>query len=466
MKHTSKKKASNLPGQQEQLSLAFEALQGAVADYEEKHPLWRLEVLASFIKGSVANLKHHIENPNEREITWQTPFVELRYSVDWDWDASSEHGDERDCMVFGTLHSQEIQNKTNTVQSISKIMVAMINTTALGEMTNHTRFAKRGDNYQTLLPIESIEKIKLIRGKLKKQAALEMLTKPFSIGATSIDFTGMNMTEGEPVPSEIKNKLGNLNHLIDIKGATFTGEINGHQIETSLIFQIHPLVIDFDETQAYFPLTVGLHFPPQFDGKDWFESDPSEWHRKDRDQFWKELFEALDTFVDKLVPKNEIEDSLVIRVNAELKIPTSLWKSSNQKKFLNSIFGALAGPAEVTSLHVQEVGAHCDKAGVHCQVCGWVHDQGLTQFLRPDGFSFSISGVLPDIVRCVHSAHSKGLPRLSTKDDALLKTCGGYSHPSKAFYDLRQSEAYRALFDTSRRGFIALRGFAPHRIET
>ena len=71
----------------------------------------------------------------------------------------------------------------------------------------------------------------------------------------------------------------------------------------------------------------------------------------------------------------------------------------------------------------------------------------------------TLAGALPDIVRCVHAAHEKGFPRLSTKDDGLLRRCGSYRYPSKAFYDLGQSAAYKVLFDTSRRGFIALRGF-------
>jgi len=63
------------------------------------------------------------------------------------------------------------------------------------------------------------------------------------------------------------------------------------------------------------------------------------------------------------------------------------------------------------------------------------------------------------MVSLVHKEHEKRLTGLSTKADTLLKTCGGYGNPCKAFYDLRQREAYKALFDTSRRGFIALRGF-------
>jgi len=69
-----------------------------------------------------------------------------------------------------------------------------------------------------------------------------------------------------------------------------------------------------------------------------------------------------------------------------------------------------------------------------------------------------LGGVLPEIVRLVHQAHEQGFPALSTKAEALVKACGGYRHPCKAFDDLKQRAAYQQLFDTRRRGFIALRG--------
>lgn len=95
----------------------------------------------------------------------------------------------------------------------------------------------------------------------------------------------------------------------------------------------------------------------------------------------------------------------------------------------------------------------------NCPVCGWQHDGQFTQIAILGKAAFTLSGLLPDIVACVHKAHEKNFPRLSTKDDSMLRVCGGYGNPCKAFYDLKQRDAYAALFDTSRRGFIALRGF-------
>lgn len=94
-----------------------------------------------------------------------------------------------------------------------------------------------------------------------------------------------------------------------------------------------------------------------------------------------------------------------------------------------------------------------------CATCGWVHDARFHQIVIPGEPPVTLAGLLPKIVACVHAAHAKNQPSLSTKDDDLLRICGGYRNPCKAFYDLHEKRAYKALFDTSRRGLIALRGF-------
>jgi hypothetical protein len=91
-----------------------------------------------------------------------------------------------------------------------------------------------------------------------------------------------------------------------------------------------------------------------------------------------------------------------------------------------------------------------------CRICGWIHDARFTQIKVSQNKVISLGGVLPDIVAATHRALEKGLA-LSTKDEELLKICGSYKHPSKAFDDLKHREDYKILFNR-RRGFISLRG--------
>jgi hypothetical protein len=99
------------------------------------------------------------------------------------------------------------------------------------------------------------------------------------------------------------------------------------------------------------------------------------------------------------------------------------------------------------------------RKAVACPVCAWQHDTNFTRITIPGSREIVLRGVMSEIVACVHEAHARGLAHLDIKDDRLLRKCGGYRHPCKAFDDLGESKAYQALFDTSRRSYLALRGW-------
>jgi hypothetical protein len=119
----------------------------------------------------------------------------------------------------------------------------------------------------------------------------------------------------------------------------------------------------------------------------------------------------------------------------------------------------LAGAGEVEKIEVAHASSGAGKSGKDaCTVCGWIHDAGFSQIRIEEEDVILLRGVLSEIVRLVHQAHEKGLSGLSSKDVALISLCDGYRHPCKAFDDLKHREEYKRLFDTSRRGFISLRG--------
>lgn len=88
-----------------------------------------------------------------------------------------------------------------------------------------------------------------------------------------------------------------------------------------------------------------------------------------------------------------------------------------------------------------------------CAICSWSHDDKFTLIHIPGKAPIRLDGILSDIVAQVHRAHEECSAPMLTKNVA----CGGYGKPSKAFYDLGRSESREAIFDTSKRGYIALR---------
>jgi hypothetical protein len=459
MTNPSKKPTPNIAEKKERVRKAVRILGEALDNYEKAHPHWKIEVLVSLIKWSVKCLKHYIEDARDKEITWEQPFVELRYPVEWDWKTSRTRGDEHGSILYGNVTDTNVAEKTIAVETLSRIMARAMNARALGDLTNWVRLAKRGHYHTPCLPLELAEALDSIKAKGMRQEAYERIARPFSIGAASVDYGTDELRDGQHVSAKAAKQLAKLSDFIDIPHIGFSGDVNGRKIEMSLVFQIHPLVTDQGEEKAYHPITVGLHIVPKVSGNEVFFENPAEWPKKGRGEFWKELFQALEGLADKLIPREESEDSVILMVNAQLKVPASCWKPESRGNVMKAITDALSLGGEVSQINVQTEGARNELRDRPCPVCGFAHDHAFTQILVPGHASITIAGALPDIVRCVHTAHEKGLPYLSTKDDDLLRRCGGYGHPSKAFHDLRQSGAYKVLFDTSRRGFIALRGF-------
>jgi hypothetical protein len=227
----------------------------------------------------------------------------------------------------------------------------------------------------------------------------------------------------------------------------------------ALIFQIHPLIANFDEKKAFHPVTTGLFIEPKREGNKMVTKTPANWPRKDRDTLWVELFQAVDKLGHELIPKEEIQDSVVLKVNAELKVPAARWHPQMRSDKIKEITETLARAGVLQSIAVAPVADGAGKPGAEsCAICGWTHDAGFTQIVTGEGDPIFLRGACSEIARLVHLAHERGLPSLSTKDQDLLNACGGYHHPCKAYGDLKRQAEYKRLFDTSRRGCITLRG--------
>ena len=107
----------------------------------------------------------------------------------------------------------------------------------------------------------------------------------------------------------------------------------------------------------------------------------------------------------------------------------------------------------------RDVKGGCKSERAACEVCGWGHDAGFSRIEIPGRAVIGLHGLMAQIVALVHEARAVGKGAVSTKDERLLKICGGYRHPCKVFDDLGRGADYKVLFDTKRRGFLGLRGF-------
>jgi hypothetical protein len=435
--------------------------QNALDDYKKRHPHWRFEVLISLIKWGIRSLKQYVEDPRERNITWDDPFVELHYPVEWNWKARGGCGIVPDGHIYGKITKKNTADKDMAAKTLGKIMAHWFNGTTLSNITNGIWYEKLNNYYTPILPVELCTQLNAIKNKRERRDAFKELVRPFSIGAASIDREDMKFKAGSLIPLKVTKQLAKMYQSLDIKRISISGETNGRKFQMSLVFQIHPLIADYDKKKAYHPITIGLFIVPEFSDRDVVTWTPADWPKNDRELFWDMLLREIGRTMNSLIPKTESQDSIILSVNSKIKIPAAWWRPENRGEAIKRITDLQSQAGDLTGISVQlaESGLENSKTEA-CPVCGWIHDRGFTQIKTDSREAISLAGILPEIVSLVHRAHEKGFTGLSTKDDALLEVCGGYMNPCQAFDDLNRRDEYKRLFDTRRRGFISLRGIA------
>jgi len=459
---TSSKKQKQLPIGKKLAEKYFPIYEKAVAHHEKNHPHWRIEVLVSLIKWSLKSLKHYIENVRDSQITWESPLVELHYPIDWNWKAKGGNDVPPGGHIFGTLTQKNTASKKLAVKTLSQMLACRFNARALADVTNWAWLLKQNNYYTPVFPAQTTEALKAIKGKRERRGCYEELVRPFSIGVARIDLSGIEMKPGELVPERVTKQLAESHQQMDIQGIRFTGDVNGRKFDMGLVFEIHPLIADYDQKKAYHPVVVGLSIlngDARLIGGEVVQDTPAGWPKSDREEFWEGLLRELENLTGRLIPKTESPESVIVSVNSKLKIPLEHWKPENRSGEIKKLADALGQFGELEQLNVETAKSIGDiRQQAVCPVCGWIHDAGFTQIKISQEEVATLGGILPDIVALVHKAHAKGLAGLSTKDAELLNVCGGYKHPCKAFDDLEHRNDYKCLFDTRKRGFISLRG--------
>lgn len=290
----------------------------ALDSYEQAHPHWRIEVLVSLIKWGIRNLKHSIEEDPGAKITWDNPLVELHYPVEWDWKSPRDGDKLYGRQVLGKLTRENTSDRKAAANTLARMMACRFNTMALGNCTNGAWFEKRKSAYLPYLPPNLDAAIKRIRGKWKKREAIEAIYKPFWIGTTRIHIQDGRLEKNTRIPRAVAKRLETIGQRMDIPGISFTGDVNGRTMWSGLVFEIQPLIIDYDAQKAYYPVTIGLAFEHRLIGNDVIAVTPSEWPRKDRETFWDDILRGVDSLTEHLIPKKEPQDSIILLYNDQI----------------------------------------------------------------------------------------------------------------------------------------------------
>ena len=287
-------------------------------------------VLVDLIKGGLETLKHAIEDPEEKEVTWENPWVEARYPVEWDWERggllfSTPDLPESvfDALFKGDVDPRELALSLPVREVMSLHLVKAYFPMFLQTMTKQVAIHVKGGEpvgYFFLDP-KVKEELDALPTQEERDARMGELMEPFSIGGLVISEERSAVVSFGEIPPSLEEWEKTIeNKLEDLPQLTFTGDVEGLPFRGSVVLNFHPLVVDEDKKEAYFPIVTGLVFAPTEepvpekwrDISEWAKAElalgPVSWSEKDREALWRLLLgDSIEELRKKLKPEVEEE---------------------------------------------------------------------------------------------------------------------------------------------------------------
>ena len=236
--------------------VSFQFLKGALGPHSERNELnWSTLSALELIKNALKPLQEFIENPDIDTVSWGNPFVESQYPVEWTWEHKGE--------VSGTFTLEDVKSQKALSSKLDENLSRHDDLTLFRIRTDKTAIIKRDNTYTPLAPREQIRKLQDLPDE-EREALLAEIYRPYTIDAI------------QDTPYK----------------APFYVEVAGVWIKGCIAIQFHPLMLDEDDSRAYYPVVIG--FLPE---------DPvhlSSVSPEDRRKFWLDLEDYLDQTISRL----------------------------------------------------------------------------------------------------------------------------------------------------------------------
>jgi len=187
--------------------------------YEKANPEWMRIALLQILYGAIENLKRVIEDPEEKEITWETPLTELCYDVQADWKKVEP--------LYFRLTSADLEDPERLQEAFVKGFMTVRDVYILRQLTREILVILKGGKVFYKVPLSLDKKLDKLPKK-ERARRIERILKPVT------KITRFRLYE---IPLAGKRKM---------KGY--------------LALQFNPCVLNVDERRAYYPIIIGLEF--------------------------------------------------------------------------------------------------------------------------------------------------------------------------------------------------------------
>ena len=211
---------------------------------DQEFPNWASAQSLCVVRDRLASLHHCMESSEAPGISWENPWVPLRFTIDWDWQRGEPlNGLPEAAVQRGSLPDAARRMGEYQVQRERRAVLQ-----GLAEGLAFPRRDSRRTNYTFLTDSEGTALVHDPPDNEKRSGLLE-LKQPFTMG---------DIEAGGPEPvygiSRNRRRAGReLGRLL-----RFEGDLDGRLLSARPIVRIHPMAVDVDEHAAYFPIDAGL----------------------------------------------------------------------------------------------------------------------------------------------------------------------------------------------------------------
>jgi DNA-binding transcriptional regulator YiaG len=309
------------------------------------------DTLPRILKGALETLRHNIENPDDLAVSWESPWIEAHYPVEWDWERGGivpPYPETLPESIVETLRKGEDPFEKNpeelhalAVKCLSRSGQVLFLQAITHGIAVHIKDQKVEGFF--FLDPEIKDELDALPEK-EREERLDHYREPFNLGGVPwMDEDGsryilapLEKDGGDFLPDELRKALENVSRL------TFEGEVNGVAHRGGVVFVIDPLQVNEDKKEVFYPVTVGLVFVPSnvslttvaireddFTGEleayahNFFpEVNPSTWPEEDRKRLWEILLEELPQKVQESFDKDAAEEEVEGLVPAAAVAPS------------------------------------------------------------------------------------------------------------------------------------------------
>ena len=234
----------------------------ALEGYLDSNPEFLKIKLVKLISESLLHLRKYIENPKEKDITWDNPAIQLYYRVEY-----SDKGELP--LIFYEDDTKERNREEIIVDRLFRDYPLSVLLTVL---TDYVVVFKEGDKIEARVSPQN-EHLKNLTGA-KREGYLKELGEKYFSDSKKPTFT------------------------LDLEDGTKTAK-------GSFLLDVKPLFVDLDSGEANYTVTAGLN---------WEGYKPVDWSKEEKKAFW----ELLDTTLKTQAPQESF-DFLEKLIEPEIK---------------------------------------------------------------------------------------------------------------------------------------------------